>query len=156
MNKSAMFSDDRSYRYHLFRQWDEKKPLAMCIGLNPSNADESEDDPTIRNLCKLLESLDYGGFYMCNVFACVTSDPKKIQSFADPVKINDYVLKDIGLQVKDVFFCWGSFKQVKYRIPKLVEMFPGALVFGKTAKGSPLHPLAATVWMKSKVKIEKY
>lgn len=49
--RSAIFSDDRVYRYTLEIVWDDGKPLAQFIGLNPSTADEVKDDPTIRK-CK--------------------------------------------------------------------------------------------------------
>ena len=51
MKKNAILSDDRKYRYVLSRNWDETKPTVLFIGLNPSIADESEDDPTIRRFC---------------------------------------------------------------------------------------------------------
>jgi hypothetical protein len=36
----AHFSFDRVYRYALTRTWDERRPLGLIIGLNPSTADE--------------------------------------------------------------------------------------------------------------------
>jgi hypothetical protein len=44
----AVFSDDREYRYRLWRTWDVDKPTAAFVMLNPSTADETENDPTIR------------------------------------------------------------------------------------------------------------
>lgn len=43
-NNGAIFSDDRKYRYVLWRSWDNEKPRVMFIGLNPSTANESTDD----------------------------------------------------------------------------------------------------------------
>ena len=40
MEKSAILSADRKYRYVLTRIWDETKPTVVFIGLNPSTADE--------------------------------------------------------------------------------------------------------------------
>ena len=48
MEKSAILSADRKYRYVLTRIWDEAKSTVVFIGLNPSTADEETDDPTIR------------------------------------------------------------------------------------------------------------
>jgi hypothetical protein len=45
MKKSAILSECRTYRYELWQIWDESKPYAMFIGLNPSTADETDDDP---------------------------------------------------------------------------------------------------------------
>ena len=47
IDRYAYFSPDRKYRYQLTRIWHQHLPLAMCIGLNPSTANEAEDDPTI-------------------------------------------------------------------------------------------------------------
>jgi hypothetical protein len=48
--RGAEFSPCGKYRYALWRIWDFKKPLAMFIGLNPSTADASKDDPTIKRV----------------------------------------------------------------------------------------------------------
>ena len=44
------FSPDRRYRYALWRHWGatEVPRYLMVVGLNPSTADETKDDPTIR------------------------------------------------------------------------------------------------------------
>ncbi|WP_259275293.1 DUF1643 domain-containing protein [Raoultella terrigena] len=47
MLKSAVFSDCGLYRYSIARTWDETKPYAVFIGLNPSYADAEHDDPTL-------------------------------------------------------------------------------------------------------------
>ncbi|GAH84175.1 unnamed protein product, partial [marine sediment metagenome] len=44
----AVFADERTHRLYLWRRWDKEKPWVMFIGLNPSTADESHDDPTVR------------------------------------------------------------------------------------------------------------
>jgi len=43
MKKTAKLSDCRTYRYELWRIWDESKLYAMFIELNPSTADGTED-----------------------------------------------------------------------------------------------------------------
>lgn len=150
MNKGAIFSDCKMYRYALWRIWDEKNPIAMCIGLNPSTANEIDDDKTIQNLIHVLCSYDYGGYYMMNLFSMISAHPEDLRSCPNPIKDNDRYLKEISLKCDDVIFCWGNFKQAEYRAKKIIPMFPKALCFGKTASGKPMHPLAATVWMKSK------
>jgi hypothetical protein len=42
MKTDAKLSDCRKYRFALWRTWDESKPYAMFVGLNPSTADETE------------------------------------------------------------------------------------------------------------------
>ncbi len=74
MIRLAKFSDCGQYRYWLLRAWDESKPEAMCIGLNPSTANSEKDDATIRILCDAMGQLGFGGFYMCNLYALIQSD----------------------------------------------------------------------------------
>ena len=57
----AKFSPCRKYRYVLCRVCDRTKPFAMFIGLNPSNADETKDDPTIKRCLNFAKSWGYGG-----------------------------------------------------------------------------------------------
>ena len=50
----AELSECRTYRYVLWRIWDNSKPKIMFIGLNPSTADENTDDNTItRTVAKI-------------------------------------------------------------------------------------------------------
>ena len=44
----AIISACGQYRYHLWRRWDELLPTMVWVMLNPSTADATEDDPTIR------------------------------------------------------------------------------------------------------------
>jgi hypothetical protein len=46
----AEFSPCGDYRYSLWRMWSEEEnaPRVMFIGLNPSTADATRNDPTIR------------------------------------------------------------------------------------------------------------
>src|SRR5689334_6852032 len=75
----ADFSECRSYRYALWRIWDESKPLVMFIGLNPSTANETETDNTITRVRGICEHNGFGGFYMMNCWAYISTDPKLLK-----------------------------------------------------------------------------
>lgn len=137
---SATFSLDRRYRYCLLRKWDKDKPLAMLIGLNPSTANEATNDHTIKRVIKVCRELGYGGFYMMNLFALVTSKPEVLFASADPLGKNDDWLLNISKKCQDVIFCWGNFK-VGDRAKFVQALFPKALCFRKNKNGSPQHPL---------------
>ena len=53
----AKFSKDRIYRYALWRIWDDTLPKLLFIGLNPSTADETNDDPTMRRCIRFSKDL---------------------------------------------------------------------------------------------------
>ena len=50
--RSAVISADQAYRYTLWRRWSDGNNFVQFIGLNPSTADETKDDNTIRKCVK--------------------------------------------------------------------------------------------------------
>lgn len=146
--KGAEFSSCGKYRYALWRIWDEQKPVVMCIGLNPSTANSGQNDPTITFLIKMLTMMGYGGFYMMNLFAFITSKPKELKKEKDVLGDNNKWLSIISPKCTDVVFCWGGFtvlslyKEFEDRVEFMKEMFPKALCFGWTSSSQPFHPLA--------------
>lgn len=140
--KGAEFSPCGKYRYKLWRIWDEGKPLAMCIGLNPSTANATNPDPTITNLIKMLKLLGYGGFYMTNLFAWISSKPEDLLTCEDPLGDNEKALKEVEQLCDNVIVCWGNFKQATKRIKEVLPRYPDALCFGINQNGTPAHPLA--------------
>lgn len=142
-NNGADFSSDRKYRYALWRIWDKEKPLAMFIGLNPSTANETNNDPTIRSVGRICKNNSYGGFYMMNCFAYITSDPKLLKHNPMSDEWNNNMLTVIASKCKDIVFAWGNFSVVKEtgRDKELAEMFPKAKALFINKNGSPKHPL---------------
>lgn len=140
--KSAVFSDDGKYRYLLIRDWVPARPTAMCIGLNPSNANAEDDDPTIRILVNSLDKLGFGGLRMCNLYAYISSKPKKLFEIPDPQGKNDAWLLTTAHGCQEIIFCCGGFAKIEYRAKKISEMFPDGKCFAYNKDGSPLHPMA--------------
>lgn len=140
-SSGAVFSDDRKYRYALWRIWDNRKPLVMFIGLNPSTADEASPDNTITRVKGIVENLGYGGFYMMNLFAIVSKEPKILKTHPDPLGDNDGWIEKISAKCEMVVFAWGAFKEAKERCRKIIEMFPNGKALQILNDGSPKHPL---------------
>lgn len=140
-DSGAIFSDDRKYRYALCRMWFINKPLVMFVGLNPSTANETQDDPTIRRVCKFAFDWDFGGVYMTNLFAWVTPYPQELLKVSDPLGDNDKWLQTAWDKSAKVIFAWGAFKEAKERAAQVSGMFTNAYCLGKNADGSPKHPL---------------
>lgn len=85
--KGAIFSEDREYRYALWRVWQPNKILLMAIGLNPSIASELTDDPTITRLQARAYKEGYGGLLMSNLYAFISTNPDNLlnQHNTEPV-----------------------------------------------------------------------
>ncbi len=85
MNKGAIFSPDRQYRYLLWRVWDDRKPLLLNISLNASDADENRNDPTTTRMIYRAGAGDFGGVYMANIYALVERTSDSMRRNPDPV-----------------------------------------------------------------------
>lgn len=77
--KKAEFNEKGDRRFVLIRQWESGKPFIMFIGLNPSTATGTDDDPTIRRVVRFAKDWGYGGVYMVNLFSKVTPNPKDLE-----------------------------------------------------------------------------
>jgi hypothetical protein len=142
-DNGAIFSDDRKYRYAIWRIWDKEKPLVMFIGLNPSKANESESDNTITKVKKIASHNGFGGFYMMNCWAYISTDPKLLMHSPLSDEWNNNMLTAISAKCKEVVFAWGNFKIIrdKGRDLELIKMFPNAKALHINNNGSPKHPL---------------
>lgn len=141
MNKAAILSDDRKYRYVLWRNWDKTKGEVVFIGLNPSTADETEDDPTIRRCISFATYWGFGGVCMLNLFAYRATQPNEMKNAVDPIgPENDYYLMKYIQNVPLVIACWGNHGAYMGR-HLFFEHIPDIVCFGTTKTGQPKHPL---------------
>lgn len=77
---SAVLSDCDTYRYELTRRWDDG-PLLEFIMLNPSSADATVDDPTIRRCIGFAKKWGYGALVVRNLFALRATNPGALLSY---------------------------------------------------------------------------
>jgi len=139
---SAEFSPDRVYRYALYRTWNESKPKVLFIGLNPSTADESLDDPTIRRCKGYAADWGYGGLIMANLFALRATKPKIMMSHIAPIgPENNSWLRDLAHQADLVIAAWGYHGGYLNRDRDVLAFLPKMKCLGTTKTGKPRHPL---------------
>ncbi|MCK4441078.1 MAG: DUF1643 domain-containing protein [Sulfurovaceae bacterium] len=142
MQKNAIFSKDREYRYVLSRIWDETKPIIMIIGLNPSTADETEDDPTIRRCTNFSKSWGYGGVYMLNLFAFRATQPSDMFEALNPIGDENNNFIEIYTKKVDKIVCaWGNDGIYKDRSQYIRENFNNLFYLKMNKTGEPSHPL---------------
>lgn len=138
---TAIFSPCMKYQYILQKTWDDKKPHVIFIGLNPSTATHEKPDNTITKVNKIARNNGFGGFYMMNLFAYISPNPKDLLTVADPLRENNHYLRTWGGDAKTVVFCWGAFKEAQQRAEEVKRMFPIAYALHINNDGSPKHPL---------------
>jgi hypothetical protein len=143
MKKAAEFSDCRKYRYTLTRYWDETKPYCMFVCLNPSTADETKDDPTVRRCINYSKDWGFGGFIMVNLFAFRATDPKDMKAEYEPIgKHNDAWIKHMSYKAGIVVAAWGTHGVFLRRNEEVLELLKGKLYYLELSKDlHPKHPL---------------
>jgi hypothetical protein len=146
MQNDAIFSFDRRYRYVLTHTWEPLFPPKLCtwIGLNPSIADETQLDPTLRRIRAFSAAWGYNGFIMTNLFALVSTDPDRLYTAADPVgPENDRWILHAVQQAQKVIAAWGVFGGHQNRCATVLEIIAGFDLhcLKKTKEGYPFHPL---------------
>lgn len=146
MEKSAIFSHCRRYRYSLWRDWrgllPSGKGYAMFVGLNPSTADETNDDQTIRRCIAFAQAWGYEGLCMTNLFAFRATEPKDMMRDAYPVgPDNDRTLVDLAARAGVVVAAWGAHGTYLGRDRQVRAMIPNLHHLRLTKGGHPGHPL---------------
>lgn len=142
MIKDAILSEDRKYRYILSRIWDETKPTVLFIGLNPSTADENEDDPTIRRCINFAKNWGFGGLLMANLFAFRSTKPQALFSAQDPIgSENNYYIKEYAEKSELIIACWGNHGRFNNRSQQVYELIDSLNCLDTNKSGEPKHPL---------------
>lgn len=138
----AIFSNDRKYRYALWRVWSQARPILLVIGLNPSDANELRLDPTVTRCVVRADMSGFGGLLMANLYGYVSSVPDVLLGGGDTIgEFTDYYLRQMIQVSGRTLVGWGSFKPVQKRAPIVLEMIKDPYCLGVNADGQPKHPL---------------
>ncbi len=112
----------------------------MFIGLNPSTADEVEDDRTISRCISYAKQWGYGGIIMANLFAYRTPYPVEMMKSQDPIgQENDFWLRKLADQASMTVAMWGNLGTFRDRGNEVAKMFPELQCLQITGAGQPHH-----------------
>jgi len=142
----ATFSSCRRWRYLLWRRWDDAKPAANFLMLNPSTADEHRLDPSCARARDYAERWGFGALIVTNLFAWRATDPRAMQRAAEPVgRSNNQAILRAARQSAIVVCAWGNHGAHRDRAATVLANLRGAKVplhaLRVTARGEPAHPL---------------
>ncbi len=146
----AVISDDEKYRYLLTRTWDYTLDQMTLVMLNPSTADATVDDPTIRRCMGFARREGCGGIRVVNLFAYRATNPAELRRAIDPVgpENNRYLSEEFALAATcraPLVAAWGSYNDIPFRVrevTKFLDDIPDRVFsLGTNANGSPKHPL---------------
>lgn len=155
MRRTAVISDCGRYRYRLGREnlpalrgGPEIDPerTATFVMLNPSTADASIDDPTIRRCVDYARRWGFGALLVVNLYAWRATDPRELRGVEDPIgPDNDAYLTDAAMAATSgspLVAAWGA-NAAAERIAQVLAL-PGMdrlTALAVTKAGHPGHPL---------------
>ena len=115
----------------------------MFVGLNPSKADEVEDDPNHTPLRGLCRRWGYGALCMVNLFAYRATEPRAMKVCSSPVgEENDRWLIELANGAEIIIAAWGTNGTHMNRDRVVMRLLAGKLsCLGKPKGGHPRHPL---------------
>ena len=136
---SATFDGAETRRYDLIRRWGPG-PRVCWIGLNPSKANASKDDATIRKTVGFSQRWGFGGLVMLNLGSLISTDPKAIDVARWVGDEDDHYIETRSRQcVEDdgiIVLAWGDLPTWALRRQfAVLDLF---------ARQTPLHCIALT------------
>lgn len=150
MKSFAVISECGVYRYRLERDLGKGKGTIAGIMVNPSTADASKDDATIRKWIGFATRLGYRRIIIGNKFAFRATDVRALKRAAGPVGTeNDRHLRDILVEADAHVVAWGPLAKLpghlrgRWRDVVAIAEDVGCdlTCFGTALDGQPLHPL---------------
>ena len=142
----ALFSPCARYRYRLWRVWNPDRPSLLFVMLNPSTADEIDNDPTVERCQRRAVAMGYGGLQVCNIFAWRSTDPSALYGLEDPVgPDNDEAILAAAGESGLVVCGWGTHGNLMGRGEAVLRLLRAQGVVPHALKinedGTPGHPL---------------
>lgn len=150
---TAFVSECGLYRYALNRHWvKESHELLVFLMLNPSTADGTKDDNTIKKCVSIAANAGFGGIRVLNLFAFRATDCRELRSAANPTgnPHNDATIVMTCDPSTPVVCAWG--RRSKFNSPRLMsraeevkkllrERKSKTYCLKLTNDGDPYHPL---------------
>lgn len=131
-----------TYRYVLTRKCSDNVGRCNFIMLNPSTADEINDDPTIRRCVGYTKKWGYSKLVVTNLYAIRATDPSILRYMFDPIgpENNEYI-KKYALLSNKIICAWGNYGVERGKeVMRILHGLP-LYALGVTNKGQPVHPL---------------
>jgi hypothetical protein len=144
VTRRTVLSACRTYRYVLWRELDAGRPeYALFVGLNPSTADETTDDPTIRRCKDFARRWGFGAVCVANLFAYRATQPAELKAAPAPVgRDNDRWLARVAAGAGVMVAAWGVHGSFAGRDRAVTALLGDRLsCLGVTKDGHPRHPL---------------
>lgn len=139
--RTAIFSPCFRYHYTLYRRWGSGGNVNFVM-LNPSTADDTQDDPTVARCIEFGKRWGFGGLIVTNIFAFRATDPKRLYGLANPSgPDNDKHIIESAKESMRVICAWGVHGKLLGRGEKVFDLLDDPWCLDTTKDGYPKHPL---------------
>lgn len=146
----AIISQCGAFRYWLCRVWDTRTHRMIFVMLNPSTANATIDDPTIRKCIGFAQRGGYGSIVVMNLFAYRATSPAVLKRAGWPTgPDNAETLQRVLQEAKDrgdvVVCAWGANARGRPEASAFIrrarDMGVELFALRRSPDGTPHHPL---------------
>lgn len=152
MIRSAQVSECGHFRYRLDRHWHRGYGNVCWVMLNPSTADASVDDATIRKCIGFTKRWGAGGIVVVNLWPWRATDPKDLKRLVASPPVPWFPFKNAGAIREavegsdEVVVAWGAHanrvnpdwtSHIAWKLRSMCR----PMCLGVTKDDSPRHPL---------------
>lgn len=131
---SATISECGQYRYDLVRYMRDACTPCVFVMLNPSTADATQDDATIRRCKAYAQSWGYGKLVVVNLFVFRATKPEDLKRADDPIGWKGPIVCAWGVH--------GSHRGRHWEVLDMINDLGGQPMALKVTKDKhPSHPL---------------
>jgi len=146
--RDAIVSECGQFRYWLSRFWRPGRRL-LYVMLNPSTADASVDDATIRRCTTFADAQSFGSFEVVNLFAFRATKPTDLSRLGWQVgPLNDEHIDVAARNADAICVAWGAIGERGPAVDRMQVVAPILRRAGHelqclkaTRSGHPQHPL---------------
>lgn len=146
---SAVISSCGKYRYHLYRHIGAGYGRCCFVMLNPSTADATNDDATIRRCIGFARSFGCDSLEVVNLFAYRSTSPNVLYAISRDAAVgpkNDAHIAMASALARFVICAWGNHGGLFGRDAEVLRIIRGRGVKPKALKinaasRQPAHPL---------------
>lgn len=135
---------DGPYRYWLTRWWGPDPRTLLWVLLNPSVADATRADPTLRRCIEFSKREGYERLALVNLFAHRSTDPCALRAVRDPVgAFNHSYIEQAAASADKIIVAWGNQGTLLGQDQKVLEWLSAYQLWslGQTKQHCPRHPL---------------
>jgi hypothetical protein len=153
MIRRAYIDRSGENRFWLLRDWTSGRlpRTVVWVMLNPSTADGTIDDPTVRKCIGFAQRLGYNRMYVVNLFSLRATDPRELHNRVGRLLANIAAVRSRLEGADAVVFAWGASivhapfdppsKAVRWLAAATEELDVEPWCLGVSKEGHPRHPL---------------